>query len=242
MTRWWQEIFAGEAGTAYSSFSHRLARGERPALLVIDVVTAFVGAPDRDLKSSIAEWPTACGPAAYEALPAVAALLGAAREGGVPIVHLRPSGPAARLLGPTVKGELVGDFVTGRPGAVDFAPEATPADGELVVAKPRASAFFDTPVTTYLRSRGIDSVVVAGATTSGCVRASVVDAFSHGFAPFVVEQAVFDRSHLSAAVSLYEMDAKYADVIQLDNAVHWLASYGATSQRAGTSHGEVPAK
>jgi len=221
--RWWQEVFAGEAGTAYASFAHRQEPGERPAVVVIDVVRSFVGSPGLDLQAAIAQWPTACGPAAYEALPAVAALLDAARTAGVPIVHLRPAGPAARLLGPTVKNELAGEFVNGCPGAVDFVPESAPREGELVVAKPRASAFFDTPVATYLHALGVDDLIVAGTTTSGCVRASVVDAFSHGFKPFVVEQAVFDRSRLSAAVSLYEMDAKYADVVQLDDALKRLA-------------------
>lgn len=224
MTRWWQEPFAGEAGVAYASFAHRQEPGERPAVMVIDVVRSFVGSPGLDLAAAIEEWPTACGPAAQAALPAIAALLGAARAAGVPIVHLRPAGPAARLLGPTVKNELVGEFVNGRPGAVDFVPEAAPRDGELVVAKPRASAFFNTAVATYLHALGVDDLIIAGTTTSGCVRASVVDAFSHGFRPYVVEQAVFDRSRLSAAVSLYEMDAKYADVVQLDDALKRLAA------------------
>lgn len=224
MTRWWQEVFAGEAGTAYASFAHRQEPGQRPAVLVIDVVRSFVGSPGLDLDAAIAEWPTACGPAGFAALPAIARLLDTARSAGVPVVHLRPAGPAARFLGPTVKNELVGEFVNGRPGAVDFLPESTPRDDELVVAKPRASAFFDTPVATYLRSLGVDEVVVAGTTTSGCVRASIVDAFSHGFRTFVVEEAVFDRSRLSAAVSLFEMDAKYADVVLLDDAVKRLES------------------
>jgi maleamate amidohydrolase len=225
-TRWWEEVFEGTEGRAYSPFRRRQQRGRRPALVVIDVVTSFIGSPGLDLEEALAEWPSACGPAAHEALPAIAELLTAARAGGVPVVHFCPSGPAGRLLGPTVKGELDGEYLNGRPGAVDFAGEAEPQEGELVVAKPRASAFFDTPAATYLRSLGIDSLLVAGCTTSGCVRASVVDAFSHGFGTFVVEQAVFDRSRLSAAVSLYEMDAKYADVVQLEDAVGWLKSPG----------------
>jgi maleamate amidohydrolase len=225
-TRWWEEVFQGAEGRAYSSFRRPQPRGRRPAVIVIDVVTSFIGSPGLDLEGALAEWPSACGPVAHEALPAIAELLAAARAGGAPVVHFRPSGPAGRLLGPTVKGELDGDYLNGRPGAVDFAPQAAPDEGELVVAKPRASAFFDTPAATYLRSLGVDSLLVAGCTTSGCVRASVVDAFSHGFGTFVVEQAVFDRSRLSAAVSLYEMDAKYADVLQLEDTVEWLKSLG----------------
>lgn len=220
--RWWERVFEGDDALAYRSFRRRQQRGRRPALLLVDVVTCFVGPPDVDLSTAVGRWPGACGPAAHAALPAIERLLAAARRGGAPVVHLRPLGADARLLGPTVKGELDGEFAGGRPGAVDFLPAVAPADGELVVAKPRASAFFHTPVETYLRWLPVDSVVVAGCTTSGCVRATVVDAFSHGFATFVVEQAVFDRSRLSAAVSLYEMDAKYADVVQLDDATGWM--------------------
>ncbi|MFC4055456.1 isochorismatase family protein [Actinomadura syzygii] len=241
MTRWWQEAFAGEAGAAYASFAHRQDPGHRPAVLVIDVVRSFVGSPGLDLDAAIAEWPTACGPAAHRALPAIAAVLAAARAAGVPVAHLRPSGPAARHLGPTVKNELVGEFVNGRPGAVDFVTESAPREDELVIAKPRASAFFDTPLATCLRALGVDDLIVMGTTTSGCVRASVVDAFSHGFRPFVVEQAVFDRSRLSAAVSLYEMDAKYADVVQLDDVLERLARTAGGKAAAGRAAGESAA-
>jgi nicotinamidase-related amidase len=240
--RWWQRLFEGEDAVGYRSLRHRQPPGERPALLVIDVVGCFVGPPGVDLAAAVRQWPTACGPAAHRALPAIARLLDRARRGGVPVVHTRPLGPPARLLGPAVKGELAGEFVGGRPGAVDFDPAARPDADELVLAKPRASAFFDTPLATYLRARRVDSLVVAGCTTSGCVRATVVDGFSHGFATFVVEQAVFDRSRLSAGVSLYEMDAKYADVLQIDTAVRWLATVGGgDGARAGGDDDRVGA-
>ena len=80
-------------------------------------------------------------------------------------------------------------------------------------AKPKASAFFDTALVSYLIRRGVDSLVVTGATTSGCVRATVVDGHSHGYPTFVVEDACFDRSRLSHGVNLFEMNAKYADVV-----------------------------
>ncbi len=134
---------------------------------------------------------------------------------------MRPGAGAARHLGETVKGEFAGEHVNGRPGAVDFVAEAAPRPGELVLEKPKASAFFDTPLGTHLRAAGIDSVVVAGATISGCVRATAVDAFSWGFRTFVVEDAVFDRSRLSAGVGLYELDSRYADVVDLGQVREW---------------------
>ncbi len=223
--RWWQARFNGEEGAAYASMNRTQERGVCPAVIMVDVVRSFVGEPGRNLSEAIEEWPPSCGPAAFASLPHVARLLDAARTArdgqGIPIVHLRPRAEDAQFFGDTVKGELV-EFVNSRPGAVDFVPESAPRDGELVVPKPKASGFFDTPLGSYLRRIGVDCVVIGGATTSGCVRATVVDAFSWGFATFVVEEATFDRSQLSAAVSLYEMNAKYADVITSDDAVSWL--------------------
>lgn len=223
--RWWQTRFRGEDELAYGSMHRTQGRGQAPALICVDIVRSFVGEPGRSLSEAIAEWPPACGPAAFESLPHVAKLIAASRGAGIPIVHLRPGAENARFFGDTVKGELV-EFVNSRPGAVEFVPEATPSAGEMVIAKPKASGFFDTPLGNYLRRIGVDSVLVAGTTTSGCVRATVVDSFSWGFATFVVEEATFDRSPLSAAVSLYEMNARYADVITCEDAVEWLGGLG----------------
>lgn len=230
--RWWEARFRGEDAVAYGSMHRSQARGGRPAVVMVDVVRSFVGEPGRSLEEAIAEWPPACGPAAFESLPHIARLLDAARGArggeGVPIVHLRPAVETAPFFGDTVKGELV-ELVNARPGAVEFVPESAPAPGELVLPKPKASGFFDTPLGSYLRRIGVDTVIVGGATTSGCVRATVVDAFSWGFATFVVEEATFDRSALSAAVSLYEMNAKYADVVTCDDAVKWLGDLPASA-------------
>jgi maleamate amidohydrolase len=225
--RWWQERFRGEEEVGYRWMHQTQTRGSRPALVLVDIVRSFVGEPGRSLEEAVAEWPPACGPAAFAALPYVAQLLTAARRAragaGIPIVHLRPRAEDALFFGDTVKGELV-DFVNSRPGAVEFLPESQPQEGELVLPKPKASGFFDTPLGTYLRRIGADSVIIAGTTTSGCVRATVVDSFSWGFPTFIVEEATFDRSALSAAVSLYEMNAKYADVITSEDALGWLGS------------------
>ena len=112
----------------------------------------------------------------------------------------------------------------------DIVPTLAPRPGELVARKARASAFFDTPVATWLRQLDVDTLVVAGETTSGCVRASVVDAYSHGFAVVVVEEATFDRSTLSHKVNLYDMNLKYASVLHLDEILAYLAGAGEGAQ------------
>ena len=92
-----------------------------------------------------------------------------------------------------------------------------------MITKTKPSAFFATPLVTWLIQLGIDTVLLAGGSTSGCVRASAVDAFSYNLNPFVVAEATFDRSNTSHRVNLFELDQKYATVIGADTAAGYLA-------------------
>ena len=91
-----------------------------------------------------------------------------------------------------------------------------PEPGDLIIYKERASGFFGTPIVAHLTRMGIDSLIVCGESTSGCVRASVVDAYSYGFHVVVVEECCFDRSLLSHKVNLFDLHHKYADVMHLE--------------------------
>jgi nicotinamidase-related amidase len=97
-----------------------------------------------------------------------------------------------------------------------------PRPGEVVIQKTKPSAFFGTPLASYLTGLGVDTVLVTGTTTSGCVRATVVDAFSNNFRTLVVEEAVFDRGDLPHKANLFDMHSKYADVITVDEAKAYL--------------------
>jgi len=108
--------------------------------------------------------------------------------------------------------------------AQEIAEAIKPLPSELVIKKTKASAFFGTPLLSALHNLKVDSLLVAGTTTSGCVRATVVDAFSYNFSCFVVEECTFDRFGLSHLVNLWDMNAKYGDVITLDEALHNIAS------------------
>jgi len=99
-----------------------------------------------------------------------------------------------------------------------------PRPGELVIQKTKPSGFFGTPLASYLIGLGVDTVLVTGTTTSGCVRATVIDAFSHNFRTLVVEEAVFDRGELSHKINLFDMHSKYADVISMEEAKRYLRS------------------
>lgn len=211
---WWRSLFAGDYDAPH--WYERRALGAAPALLVIDVVRAFVGEEGHSLAESVAEWPTSCGPTAWESLPAIAAAVRLAGAREWPVIYTTGLPGGAALYGGTVKAEMTTmASPMDRPGAQDIPDQVKPPPDAVVLAKPKASAFFQTPLAALLTRRRVDSVVVTGCTTSGCVRASVIDAHSAGFATFVLEEAVFDRSLLSHGVNLFEMNAKYADVVSL---------------------------
>ena len=102
-------------------------------------------------------------------------------------------------------------------------PELAPENGELVIYKERASAFFGTPLVTHLRRIGAESLIILGESTSGCVRASTVDAYSFGFHNTLVEECTYDRSMLSHKVNLFDLHHKYADVMHVEEVVEHLA-------------------
>jgi nicotinamidase-related amidase len=112
-----------------------------------------------------------------------------------------------------------------------------PAPGDLLIHKRRASIFYGTPLAAYLTEARIDTVILCGNTTSGCVRASAVDAFNCGFKVVVVEECTFDRNWLSHKVNLFDLDTKYADVMFLDDVLAYLAGL-----QSGASADGVPAR
>ena len=236
--RWWEEVFAEHERVVYEGTHKGQAqpRGQRPALLVVDVTRAFCGQPGQSMIESIRTWPTSCGPHAWAAIPHIRALIEAARAAAVPVIYTTAQPGADRLYGGTVKGEsgAMGSPMAW-PGAQEIPEEIAPREGDLVLTKPKASAFFATPLLAYLHREGIDCLVVCGTTTSGCVRASVVDGFSWGYPVFVPEEAVFDRARLSHAVNLFELNAKYADVITVGEATGWLSQLAAMQPREGNA-------
>ena len=219
-TPWWAEHFleCGGEGYAHGQWSATNSFGARPAVLVIDATRAFTGFEGQTLKESTAQYPTACGPAAWTAMPHLQRVIELANLSRWPVIYTKALAGGARVYGGTVKSEDSGlGSPMELPGAQEFPPAIAPAEDALVLTKPKASAFFDTALLSYLIRHGVDTIIVTGATTSGCVRASVVDAHSRGYPTYVVEEAVFDRSRLSHAVNLFEMDAKYADVVTVDD-------------------------
>jgi maleamate amidohydrolase len=182
----------------------------RSALLVIDVVRRFVGSRPAPVREAIREYPTSCGERAWAALPMIARLLDAFRAVGAPVVFTRADRAAQVAIGraTTRAGGGPGDG-----GSEAFVAGIEPGADEWVCEKARASAFYGTPLESFLRARGVAAVAVCGGTTSGCVRASCVDAFSAGFSVVVAEDACFDRARQPHLANLFDLGVKYAAVL-----------------------------
>jgi len=199
---------------AAGGFGQTLHGGARPALIVIDFVRAYLE-PGSPLYAGV----EAAHAAAVE-------LLAAARRAAIPIVHTnvayqvggRDGGVFFRKV-PALKCFEAG----AHPELAAFAVGLEPAAGETVVTKQYASAFFGTSLASTLTALGVDTLLIAGLSTSGCVRASAVDACQHGFVPLVVREAVGDRHPAPHEANLFDLQAKYAEVIALAQAKAYLA-------------------
>lgn len=214
MQEWLRLIPEGERKTYESSgLGAREEIGARPALIVIDVTYGFTGEKGRSLEEAIAEYSTACGPIAWEAMPRIRDLIEIFRSAGRPIVFTRSAPANTPYSGRATKSAKVDAAISVRENEIPA--EIAPRAAEWVLEKTKASAFFQTPLSTYLTREQADSVIICGVSTSGCVRASAVDCFSHGFKTFIVDECCFDRSHFSHCVTLFDLNAKYATVISL---------------------------
>jgi nicotinamidase-related amidase len=171
------------------------------------------------------------GPRTPEALAATATLLERARAAAVPIffVHVVYDEPGEA--GPvwSAKSPAMGSALRGAP-PVEIDPRVKPGDGERVLEKKRASAFFGTSLHEELEELGVTTLLLAGTSTSGCVRASAVDASSLDYRPLIVAECVEDRAELSGEVALFDLAAKYGDVISLAQATELLARAAAPTR------------
>ncbi len=207
---------------AAGGFGARAGFGKRPALLVIDVNWAFCGERPEPILQSIRRWRTSCGEEAWVALEHIKALIDKARGKGLPVIYTTgerraDNWDAGSWRWKSTRGEETGGSAGGFPGGAldgnEIVAMIAPGPKDIVVRKQKPSGFFATNLAAYLTLLGCDSVIVVGTTTSGCVRATVVDAFSLNYRVTLAEEGCFDRSEASHAVSLCDMHAKYADVV-----------------------------
>ena len=209
----------------------RVGFGVRPALLNIDLYRSVFGDKRMPIAEALKLWSGYCD-SGWDALPHIQALLTAARAAGVPVFHatgLReedsgiPSIRDAIHAGTPRRRAFADDAARDRHNRrYDIIDELAPISGEAIVRKATPRAFAGTPLSFELTRHGIDTLLIAGETTSGCVRASVLDAANSRLHVQIVEECVFDNMEASHALNLFDMHRKYADVTPLNTVLEYL--------------------
>jgi nicotinamidase-related amidase len=213
-----------KAAFASSGYAGRAGFGERPGLMIVDVSYNFCGDKPEPLLESIKKWRNSCGEDAWRSIAVIRKLIDACHQSELPVFY---STNTRRLDGFDAGGwrwkntreledpekEIAGN---------EIVAEIAPSPQDVVIYKTKPSAFFGTPLLSQIIDLKVDSLMVCGVSTSGCVRATVIDAFSNNLKVQVIEEACFDRSESSHAINLCDMDAKYADVVSSDDALDWI--------------------
>ena len=228
------DSFLTEQDQAHLALSrHRdIGFGERPALLLIDLYRWVFGDQPEPLLEAIQIWPSSCGLAGWQALPSIQTLLQVAREASIPIVHMTGlshdgvAGWSARR-GASQPAEKTPEARDRWQRRYDIIDEVAPLPGEAVLRKSSPSAFWGTPLVGHLNYLGVDTLITCGESTSGCVRASVVDGCTYRYRMIVVEEGVFDRHEATHAINLFDMHQKYADVVPLAEVLEYLSAWRA---------------
>lgn len=200
------------------AYDNKIGYGARPALILVDFVEAYFN-PNCDLYADV-----------QDTLDSALRVREAARAAGIPVIYTNVVYHKSGVNGGRFyqKAMPLKNFVAGSPmGAWPKGLE--PDESEIVISKQYPSAFFGTSLAPMLAAQGIDSLIITGVTTSGCIRATCVDACSNGFITIVVEEAVGDRHAAPHEANLFDMNAKYADVVSETDVVNYLQGLEATA-------------
>ena len=209
----WDGVVTEEEKEIYraAGFGKPSGLGNRPALLIIDVQYRTVGTKPAPFREAVKEFPTACGQVGWDAVRNIERVLALFRERGWPVLYpyvsMKESFDTGRL------AEKVPALMTVAAKGYEFVREVAPREGDILLPKKHPSAFFGTPLASYLVDLQADTLVVTGCTTSGCVRGTVVDGFAFNFKVAIPHECVYDRGPTAHAVNLFDMSEKYADVM-----------------------------
>jgi maleamate amidohydrolase len=205
----------------HAGFHGRGGLGRHPALIVVDVNVGFTD-PESPLVCDL-----------DEVIVAIQRLLGEMRSAGLPVVYTTVSYDEGDKATAAAFIDKIPALLTLEAGSrwVEIDHRIAPREDEPVLNKLFASAFFGTPLASFLVANGCDSLIVTGASTSGCVRANVVDAIQHGYRTVVPREAVGDRNPDAHAANIYDIDTKYGDVVSVDDVLAQLEEIGALHAR-----------
>lgn len=198
-------------------WGNRIGFGQKPALLVIDFMQGYT-TPDAPLFA----------PGVVSAVDESVNLIECARQANIPVIHTNIRYSAGNFSDGGMwvkKAPVMKDMVEGNPLA-EFCPEVAPIEGEIVFTKQYASAFFGTSLAPMLVTQQIDTLILIGCSTSGCIRASAVDAVQYGFQTIVVRECVGDRHSAPHEANLFDIDNKYGDVMRKSEVMDYLSEVG----------------
>lgn len=214
----WQGLYSDEDYATYAPYIRETFIGKNPAVLAIDLYNLVYKGGAKPPHEITGEFPSTCGKYAHEATDSIVELLAAGRSANLPIYYITGTFSPNRVRSTrrNVAPLTAHDF--------EIHEAFTPEPEDVVIRKERASSFFGTPLSAHLVQKGHDSLIICGESTSGCVRSSVVDAYSNGFHISIVEECVFDRSEMAHKTSLFDLHHKYADVMKLAEVLDHLGS------------------
>lgn len=218
----WLDVIPDDVKRLYAHYRQEIAFGPSPALIAIDLYELAYQGGARPVSEVAVDFPSSCGEYAWAAIEPTRSLFAAARAAGLPIFYstseMRPDS-RPKAVRATKRRSIPLD-----PALYEIRPEFQPQPGDTVIRKSRASVFFGTPLAAHLIQLGVRSVIMFGESTSGCLRASAVDAYSHGFDVAVVEECCYDRSLISHKVNLFDLHHKYANVLHVADVIAQLHS------------------
>jgi maleamate amidohydrolase len=217
----WKSLYSEADLKLYSYYARETYVGDAPALLLIDFYNeCFRGGPFPPM-DLISRYPSTCGIFAHRVVEPTQRLIAAARRAGLPVLYSTGEDRPFSKPKNTKSGGAVTNRRPGQHEADDYEifPALAPEPGDVVVHKTRASCFNGTPLLSHLNTMGIRSLIVAGGTASGCLRAGVVDAQSSGFHVSLVEECVFERAEMPLMSNLFDLAHKYVDVMHLDEVI-----------------------
>jgi nicotinamidase-related amidase len=230
-----------------SGYGARGGFGKRPALLVIDVNYAFCGDKPEPILESIKKWRNSCGDESVPAVAAIKSLIDKCHEKGLPVIYTtgirrEDNWDSGSWSWKNSRGAEAPKVAVSNVDGNRIVDEIAPGPKDIVIYKQKPSGFFGTNMASYLQLLGCDSVIVTGTTTSGCVRATVLDAFSLNFRVALAEEGCFDRSQASHAINLCDMNAKYADVVKTAEVLSFFDTLpeGLFELPKGATHVEPP--
>lgn len=213
----WLDVIPADVQGLYAHYRQESEFGPAPAVIAIDLYELAYQGGARPVFEVAVDYPSSCGEYAWAAIEPTRRLFAAARDAGLPIFYstseMRPDS-RPKAVRATKRRSIPFD-----PALYEIRPEFQPQPEDTVIRKSRASVFYGTPLAAHLTQLGVRSLIMFGESTSGCLRASAVDAYSHGFDVAVVEECCYDRSLISHKVNLFDLHHKYANVLHVDDVI-----------------------